>query len=294
VAGDFYLDTATDTLYGPAVAASGGLTWGAGVRLMGPPGLNGTNGTGVLTSTIGTPPTNAVPGDYYIDVSHPNAPVLYGPAQLNNGSLTWPAGVPLVGTAGANGTAVLTSTTGSPPSNAVAGDYYIDVSNPNAPVLYGPAQLNNGSLTWPSGVPLVGPPGPTAGAAANASDASPVTLGAPPATGFTPPTSVVKASVTPTSTGTLMMTASVDFLNTASSGVESPQCGFAVNGQLLANGGMLYNTDVPYGSNRTVTYTGSMAANANTAYSVSLLCDANTANTVKADVAALDVWAVGN
>jgi hypothetical protein len=107
VAGDFYLDTATQSLYGPATASTGGLAWGSGVSLVGPQGSAGTNGTGVLTSDTGSPPLNAVAGDYYIDDQNPQDPVLYGPAQGRGSSLSWGSGVPLVGPSGTGVSATL-------------------------------------------------------------------------------------------------------------------------------------------------------------------------------------------
>ena len=107
VAGDFYLDTATQSLYGPATATTGGLAWGSGMSLVGPQGSAGSNGTGILTSGTGSPPPNAVAGDYYIDDQNPQDPVLYGPAQGSGGSLSWGSGVPLVGPSGTGVSAIL-------------------------------------------------------------------------------------------------------------------------------------------------------------------------------------------
>jgi hypothetical protein len=44
VPGDFYVDTATDTLYGPATGLPGQLSWGVGVSLIGPTGPQGPQG----------------------------------------------------------------------------------------------------------------------------------------------------------------------------------------------------------------------------------------------------------
>lgn len=116
VAGDFYLDTATQTLYGPASTSTGGLAWGSGASLVGPQGSAGTNGTGVLTSDTGSPPPNAVVGDYYIDDQNPQDPVLYGPAQGSGSSLSWGSGVPLVGPSGTGASANLDAIV-TPPLN---------------------------------------------------------------------------------------------------------------------------------------------------------------------------------
>lgn len=50
-AGDFYIDTSSNEIYGPYSATSG---WGTGVSLIGPAGANGTNGTNGTDGTDGT------------------------------------------------------------------------------------------------------------------------------------------------------------------------------------------------------------------------------------------------
>ncbi|MFZ2056622.1 MAG: pentapeptide repeat-containing protein [Acidimicrobiales bacterium] len=164
--GDFYLDTATHTLYGPK--ANG--TWPtAGTSLVGPQGLKGANGatgaTGAKGATGATGATGAqgpagtngntvlngasTPasgvgnnGDFYLDTA---TDTLYGP----KASGTWPTtGTSLVGpqgtagatgatgaqgaagTKGTNGTSVSTGT--SAPFNigtCPTGNTYIDITN---------------------------------------------------------------------------------------------------------------------------------------------------------------------
>jgi len=104
--GDFYLDTATDTLYGPATGLPGRLSWGAGVSLVGPTGPQGsagTNGLSVLSGTTDpntTSPSGAVAGDFYLDTA---TDTLYGPATGLPGQLSWGAGVSLIGPTGPQG-----------------------------------------------------------------------------------------------------------------------------------------------------------------------------------------------
>jgi hypothetical protein len=67
-AGDFYLDTTTETLYGPAVATPSGLTWGSGVSLVGP--------GSVVTGPLSDPPRLTQAGVYFVQVTGtlPNLP----------------------------------------------------------------------------------------------------------------------------------------------------------------------------------------------------------------------------
>jgi hypothetical protein len=63
--GDFYLDTVTDVLYGPAVTStSGSLAWGNGVSLVGPTGPGS-----VVTGPLSSPPTLNNPGVYFVQVT---------------------------------------------------------------------------------------------------------------------------------------------------------------------------------------------------------------------------------
>jgi hypothetical protein len=88
VDGDFYLDTAASTLYGPKASGA----WPAGVSLVGPVGATGAAGADGKTVRNGTvaPGTGVgVDGDFYLDTA---TNTLYGP----KASGAWPAGVPLV------------------------------------------------------------------------------------------------------------------------------------------------------------------------------------------------------
>lgn len=155
VAGDFYIDTATSALYGPATGSAGSLAWGAGVSLKGPQGTAGSNGTNGATWFTGsgdpntTPPSGAVTGDMYVDTATGNYYTL-----ASGGS--WTLDGDLTGAAGTNGTAVLNGTVDpntTPPSGAVDGDFYIDTATST---LYGPA-TGSAPFAWGSGTSLVGP-----------------------------------------------------------------------------------------------------------------------------------------
>lgn len=142
VNGDFYLNTATDVLYGPKA----GGTWpGTGTSLIGPAGTNGNtmwNGTTVPSNTVGQN------GDFYINTA---TEILYGPKAGG----TWPAtGVTLVGPQGASGNTIWNGTSSAPAAGlGQNGDFYI---NTTGNVLWGPKAAG----AWPgSGVSLVGPQG---------------------------------------------------------------------------------------------------------------------------------------
>lgn len=75
VNGDFYLNTTTQTIYGPK---SGGI-WGAGTL------LNGTSGATILSGTANPSSLLGKNGDFYINTS---SLVIYGP----KASGVWPAG----------------------------------------------------------------------------------------------------------------------------------------------------------------------------------------------------------
>lgn len=100
--GDFWLDTATTTLYGPRTASAWPATGVSLIGPQGPAGTNGTNGTNGLNGasvlhgdTGGSAPANTVGNnnDFFIDTSDYT---IYGP----KASGVWPAtGTSLVGNA---------------------------------------------------------------------------------------------------------------------------------------------------------------------------------------------------
>lgn len=79
--GDFYIDTATDTIYGPKASGS----WPAGVVYVGATGATGATGAdgSTVLSGSGAPTTEGSDGDFYIDTDNLN---IYGP----KASGTWP------------------------------------------------------------------------------------------------------------------------------------------------------------------------------------------------------------
>jgi hypothetical protein len=87
VNGDFFLNTTTNTLYGPKAAGS----WPAGTPLTGDAGDTGVNGLTVLNGSGAPSNGTGVDGDIYIDTS---STTLYVP----KASGTWPSGVPLINT----------------------------------------------------------------------------------------------------------------------------------------------------------------------------------------------------
>jgi integrin beta 8 len=167
VDGDFYINTAANTIYGPKTSGS----WGSATNLVGPAGSagsNGNNGTnGIDGKTIrsgsGVPSGGlGVDGDFYINTA---ANTIYGPKT----SGSWGSATNLVGPAGATGAAGSNGSNGSNgtdgktvrsgsgvPSGGlgVDGDFYINTA---ANTIYGPKT----SGSWGSATNLIGPAGAT-------------------------------------------------------------------------------------------------------------------------------------
>lgn len=145
VNGDFYINTSTNTLYGPK---SGGL-WPAGTSLVGPQGVQGIQGIQGNTGLTGaTGPQGPIGLTGVTGATGPQGPIgLTGAigSQGNQG---------IQGVAGTNGTAVLNGTTVPSTAIGVNGDFYINTATNT---LYGPKAGGN----WPSGTSLIGPTGPT-------------------------------------------------------------------------------------------------------------------------------------
>ena len=120
VNGDFYINTATNTLFGPKANGA----WPSGVSLVGPTGATGAQGIQAATGATGvagvagadgktvrngtSDPVSGtgVDGDFYINTA---ANTLFGPKA--NGA--WPSGVSLVGATGAQGIQGATGATGA-------------------------------------------------------------------------------------------------------------------------------------------------------------------------------------
>jgi hypothetical protein len=124
------------------------------LKVIAPVGPRGENGRTILNGT--GPPQNSqgVDGDFYLNTA---SWLLHGP-KAND---AWPVGVSLIGAAGEDGTHGTNGLDGrtilngaGAPSNATgsSNDFYLDRTTH---VLYGPKMGG----VWPSGVPLIGPPG---------------------------------------------------------------------------------------------------------------------------------------
>jgi hypothetical protein len=153
VDGDFYINTASNELYGPK--ANG--VWTTSVLLIGPAGPSGIAGA---TGSVGP-----------IGLTGPAGPT--GNAGLPG--TTGPIG--LTGPAGTNGTAVLNGTSVPSLSTGVDGDFYINTASNE---LFGPKA--NG--VWSNGVSLVGPAGVT-GASGNPGPQGPQGVQGPAGGGMT-------------------------------------------------------------------------------------------------------------
>lgn len=92
--GDFYINIATDYLYGPKQQG----IWPSGISLTGPQGIQGIQGVAGFTILHGAinPTSEGVEGDFYINTV---TNFIYGP----KASGTWPSGVSLVGPQGIQG-----------------------------------------------------------------------------------------------------------------------------------------------------------------------------------------------
>ncbi|MDY6024852.1 MAG: hypothetical protein SPI78_01220, partial [Bergeyella zoohelcum] len=120
--GDFYINTTTNTLFGPKT----GSNWGSGKSLVGPKGDRGTNGTNGKTILSGNSnPTNqGTDGDFYINTT---TNTLFGPKTGSN----WGSGKSLIGPKGANGNNGASMLTGNGVPQAATGtngDSYVDTA----------------------------------------------------------------------------------------------------------------------------------------------------------------------
>lgn len=149
--GDFYLDTATSTLYGPKSAPG----WPAGVGLVGPKGNTGARGATGATGATG----DAGPPGATGDAGPPGPPGDAGP----QGAPGAPGAKGARGTDGAPGAAgrdgadgnTIWNGTGIPAAAlGTSGDFYLRTTTRT---LYGPKTASG----WGSPVTLVGPAGST-------------------------------------------------------------------------------------------------------------------------------------
>lgn len=160
VDGDFYINTAAWTIYGPKTAGA----WGSATSLVGPTGPAGTNGTNGNTILNGSGVPSAglgVNGDFYINTA---ANTIYGPKTAG----AWGSAVSIVGPTGSTGGTGPTGPAGAAVLNGagaptagigVNGDFYIDTTNTR---LYGPKAAGAWPGTYTS---LIGPAGTGGGVA---------------------------------------------------------------------------------------------------------------------------------
>ncbi|MCE2780066.1 MAG: hypothetical protein LW824_21120 [Algoriphagus sp.] len=126
VNGDFYINTATNTLFGPKANGA----WPSGVSLVGPTGATGAQGLQGATGATGVAGADGktirngtsdpvsgtgVDGDFYINTA---SNTLFGPKA--NGA--WPSGVSLVGPTGATGAQGIQGATGATGAVGPRGD----------------------------------------------------------------------------------------------------------------------------------------------------------------------------
>lgn len=105
--GDFYIDTAANTIYGPKAAGA----WGSATLLIGPTGATGVAGYSVLNGAGAPSAGTGVNGDFYLDTT---AQAIYGPKTAG----AWGSGTILIGATGATGVGA-TGATGA--ASTVAG-----------------------------------------------------------------------------------------------------------------------------------------------------------------------------
>ena len=136
VNGDFYINTATNTLFGPKANGA----WPSGVSLVGPigatgaPGIQGATGATGVAGADGKTVRNGtsdpvsgtgVDGDFYINTA---ANTLFGPKA--NGA--WPSGISLVGPTGATGAQGIQGATGATGAAGPRGD--TGATGPQGPI----------------------------------------------------------------------------------------------------------------------------------------------------------------
>ena len=157
-----YAYDSTATANPPTVCAGSVGYW---VCIVGEHAVGGgpTDGKSVLSGAV-DPTTEGVDGDFYINTT---TWTIFGPKAGG----VWPAGVSLVGPAGADGADGVDRVDGAdgrtllngvvdPTTEGADGDFYI---NTNTWYIFGPK-----ATTWPAGVSLVGPTGPAgSGGSAN-------------------------------------------------------------------------------------------------------------------------------
>ncbi|MEQ9564233.1 MAG: hypothetical protein RLN85_00115, partial [Pseudomonadales bacterium] len=147
---DFYINTTTDSIFGPKTAG----VWGTGTSLVGQTGAagaNGIDGNTILSGLIDPTPGDGVDGDFFINTTTDS---IFGPKTAG----VWGTGTSLVGPAGAAGTngldgnTILSGLIDPTPGDGVDGDFFINTTSDS---IFGPKTAG----VWGIGTSLVGPAG---------------------------------------------------------------------------------------------------------------------------------------
>ena len=155
--GDFYLNTATNQLYGPKTAGG----WGTPVSLIGPTGATGPQGSTGATGPAGAPGATGPQGlTGATGATGPAGPQgitgATGPAGATGA--TGPQGATgttgATGASGTNGKTILNGTTTPGTGLGTTGDFYLNTATSQ---LYGPKTAGG----WGTPVSLIGPTGAT-------------------------------------------------------------------------------------------------------------------------------------
>ncbi|MBK7762732.1 MAG: tail fiber domain-containing protein [Bacteroidetes bacterium] len=159
--GDFYINTASNQIFGPK---SSGVWPSTGTSLIGPTGASGINGNTILNGSSNPSSGQGVNGDFFLNTT---SKTLFGPKSAG----VWPSsGTSLIGptgATGANGTngtngingldgkTILNGTSNPLVGQGVNGDFFL---NTTSKILFGPKSAG----VWPSsGTSLIGPTGAT-------------------------------------------------------------------------------------------------------------------------------------
>lgn len=174
VDGDFFLNTASNTLFGPKTGGA----WGSGVSLVGPTGATGPQGpagpggsatqwrtgSGVPADSLG------VDNDLYLNTDNGDIHQKSGGAYSVIDNITGPTGATGAagsngadGSDGADGLTILNGAGAPSGGTGNNGDFYIDTTNNE---IFGPKTGG----AWGAGTSLVGPTGAQGAAGANGTD----------------------------------------------------------------------------------------------------------------------------
>jgi len=141
--GDFFINTATDFIFGPKAT-----TWPAGTDLK---GADGVDGNTILYGVV-NPTTEGNDGDFYINTT---TDFIFGPKGESVPG-TWPPGTTLGGADGEDGNTILYGTD-DPTTEGKDGDFYINTATS---FIFGPKGVPTPGV-WPAGTTLGGADGNT-------------------------------------------------------------------------------------------------------------------------------------